>query len=183
MEEVKELVDALLDRSASMMRIHALGQDGKIPLRVTHNDTKINNVLFDDEDHAICVIDLDTVMPGHIHFDFGDAIRTFGNNSDEDEADLDKVTFNLDFYTAFAEGFMSQVKAILDEKERETLGFSPLYITYEQTIRFLGDYLQGDTYYKISYPGHNLVRARAQFRLLEQMEARLDAMNEVIRLA
>jgi Ser/Thr protein kinase RdoA (MazF antagonist) len=181
LKEVHDLADSLLERSAAMRQIYDLGKSGVIPVRVTHNDTKINNVLFNKENIGICVIDLDTVMPGYVHFDFGDAIRTFANASDEDERILENITFNMDFYHAFTRGYLGQVGNILNEAELATLGFAPRYITYEQTIRFLTDFLQGDTYYKIKYPGHNLVRARAQFRLLTQMEMHAEEMDRVIR--
>ena len=181
LKEIRNLADPLLERSVSMMKIHDLGKEGAIPIRVTHNDTKINNVLFNKENIGICVIDLDTVMPGFVHFDFGDAIRTFANTSDEDERILDNITFSMDYFSAFTVGFLDQVGDILNEEELASLGVAPRYITYEQTIRFLTDYLEGDTYYKIKYPDHNLVRARAQYRLLTQMEMHADEMDFTIR--
>lgn len=177
---VKTLVDELMDRSQTMMRIHELGKSGAIPVRVTHNDTKINNVLFNAHNQGVCVIDLDTVMPGYVHFDFGDAIRTFTNTADEDERDQGKVSMNMNYYKAFAKGFLSQTLGILTKEELETLAFSAQYITYEQTIRFFTDYLEGDQYYKIKFPDHNLVRTKAQFMLLECMEANAGAMEAVI---
>ena len=177
---IRDLVDALLDRSEGMKKIHSLGREGRIPLRVTHNDTKINNVLFNQDDQWMCVIDLDTVMPGYVHFDFGDAIRTFTNMGDEDEQDLDKIAFNLSYFKAFAKGFLSETRGILEREELSSLAFSPLYIVYEQTIRFLTDYLEGDRYYKTRYADHNLVRSKAQFRLLEHMESSFKDMEEVI---
>ncbi len=156
-----------------MHRLKNLGQEGKIPVRVTHNDTKINNVLFDSRMEPVAIVDLDTVMPGFVHYDFGDAIRTFTNAALEDEPDLNKVIFLKDYYDAFREGFLSQTQAILNETEIRNLPFSALYMTYIIGLRFLTDYLNGDIYFKTAYDTHNLVRARNQFHLLDQMEKQL----------
>lgn len=178
--EIKELLNALTDRSESMMLIYNMANEGKIPLRVTHNDTKINNVLFNSNNIGISVIDLDTVMPGYVHFDFGDAIRTFTNTGSEDEKDLDKISMNIELFKGFSEGFLSLTKDLLSKEEIQTLAFSAKYIVYEQTIRFLADYLDGDAYYKIKYPNHNLVRAKAQFKLLESMEEQFEEMKKIV---
>jgi Ser/Thr protein kinase RdoA (MazF antagonist) len=167
-------------RSEEMKLVSKMGIEGTIPLRVTHNDTKINNVLFDEENKAVCVIDLDTVMPGYVHFDFGDAIRTFANTADEDEKDVSKVRMNLELFEAFSKGFLSETKTILKPAELATLAFSARMMTYIIGIRFLTDYLEGDTYYKTQYPEHNLVRARVQFRLIESMEEQFEEMQGVI---
>jgi len=180
-EEAKNEISFLEKRADEMMRIHNLGQAGKIPRRVTHNDTKINNVLFDENNKAIAVIDLDTVMPGYVMHDFGDAIRTFANTADEDEKDLSLISLKIDYFRAFAEGFLSETKYILTHDEIENLAFSPRYITWEQSLRFLGDYLKGDIYYKIKYPEHNLGRARAQIQLLRSMEDQAAAMDKIIK--
>lgn len=179
-ELVPEDIDFVFNRAEEMKIIAELGNEDKIPLRVTHNDTKINNVLFNDNNKAICVIDLDTVMPGYSLFDFGDAIRTFANSSDEDEKELAKISLNLDFYKSFSQGFLSETKDILTREELNYLAFSAKYITFEQGVRFLTDYLEGDHYYKIKYPNHNLFRARAQFKLLERMENRFAEMENII---
>ena len=179
-EEVKEEIQFLEERAQEMMRIHELGQEGKIPTRVVHNDTKINNVLFDHNNKAICVIDLDTVMPGYVLHDFGDAIRTFTNKADEDEKEHSNIDVNLEFFRAFAEGFLSETLEMLNPSEIENLAFSAKYVTWEQAVRFLTDYLKGDLYYKTSYPEHNLVRARAQIWLLERMENRFNEMETII---
>ena len=164
----------LVVRYAPMMRyIKKLGEEGEIPLRVTHNDTKINNVLFDSQGKAVAIVDLDTVMPGYVHYDFGDAIRTFTNSALEDEADLQKVQFRKDYYDAFHEGFLSQTDAILNATEKQYLPHSALLMTFIIGLRFLTDYLEGDTYYRTAYEQHNLVRARNQFHLLNQMEKEL----------
>ncbi len=178
---VKEAGDeiAFVEKRAGEMReILLKGKEGKIPLRVTHNDTKVNNVLFNDDNEAICVIDLDTVMPGYVHYDFGDAIRTFTNNAGEDEKDLSKVSMNIEYYKAFAEGFLSETNDVLNETEIKYLPFSARLMTYIIGLRFLTDFLDGDIYYKTKYPGHNLVRARVQFRLVESMEDHFEEMEQ-----
>ncbi len=180
-EGVKKEIDFLEARAAEMMRIHDLGEAGKMPVRVTHNDTKINNVLFDENNKAVCVIDLDTVMPGYVVHDFGDAIRTFTNTSDEDEKDLSEISVNIDYFKAFAEGFLAETKYILTRDEIENLAFAAKYLTWEQALRFLTDYLKGDLYYKIAYPEHNLVRAKAQIKLLQRMEEKFEEMENMIR--
>ncbi|MDB4304185.1 aminoglycoside phosphotransferase family protein, partial [Desulfosarcina sp.] len=134
-KDVKDLIEELDNRSESMKIIQQLGDDGVILKRVTHNDTKINNVLFNDKNEGICVIDLDTVMPGFVHFDFGDAIRTFTNTGNEDEADLSKISMNINLFEGFAKGFLSETKDVLTPEEFKYLAFSAKYIVYEQTIR------------------------------------------------
>ncbi|MBM3437283.1 MAG: aminoglycoside phosphotransferase family protein [Bacteroidetes bacterium] len=168
------------DRAKEMDRIRMPGAEGKIPMRVTHNDTKINNVLFGEDNHAVCIIDLDTVMPGYVHYDFGDAIRTFTNMADEDEKDICHVKMDLTLFEAFSRGFLSETKDILKPAELETLAFSARLMTYIIGMRFLTDYLEGDTYYKTKYPDHNLVRARVQFRLIESMEEQAPAMLKIV---
>ena len=179
-KETQTEIDFIRQRASQMYQILQLGIAGKIPLRVTHNDTKINNVLFNPEDKAIAVIDLDTVMPGYVHYDFGDAIRTFTNTANEDEADLSKVSINMAYFKAFARGFLSETREILSPDEKNHLAFSALLMTYIIGLRFLTDYLNGDTYFKTAYPEHNLVRARNQFKLLENMETRYDEMKRFI---
>ncbi len=158
-------------------------KDGSIPLRVTHNDTKLNNVLLDkDTKECVCVIDLDTVMPGSYLYDYGDALRFAGSSADEDEKDLGKVYFDMDKFTAFTKGYLSRVKGVLTEKEKSLLPFSVELMTYECGIRFLTDYLNGDTYFRIAYSDHNLVRARAQFKLAQDVDRKLDEMAKVVEL-
>lgn len=177
----KKEIEFVNSRVDEMKSIHQLGKEKKIPLRVTHNDTKINNVLFDSQNKGMCVIDLDTVMPGYVHFDFGDAIRTFTNMADEDEKDLSKVFMNMDFFKAFSSGFLSEMKNVLNKAEIDTLAFSAKLMTYIIGLRFLTDYLDGNIYYKTRYPDHNLIRARSQFKLLESMEGQFEEMEKVIR--
>ncbi len=157
-------------RAEEMHQILRLGECGAIPLRVTHNDTKINNVLFNDQNKAISVVDLDTVMPGYVLYDFGDAIRTGACTSAEDEPDLEKVNFSLPLFEAYSQGYLEIANNFLTQPEIDNLAFSAKFMTYLIGLRFLTDHLDGDRYYKIHFPGHNLVRARAQFRLVERME-------------
>ncbi len=175
------IIDNLLSRADEMTRLQDWLDKGELPLRITHNDTKINNVLFDDNEDILCVIDLDTVMPGSALFDFGDAIRTLGNTADENETDINKVGFNRDYYKAFAQGYLSESGDFLTPKERENLAFSCRYMVWEQTIRFLTDYLNGDVYYKIAYPEHNHIRTLSQFRYLEVMDQNIGFMEQVLQ--
>lgn len=177
--EMKPLIDKLLARADEMTRLQDWLDKGEIPLRITHNDTKINNVLYDKDDNILCIIDLDTVMPGSALFDFGDAIRTLGNTSTEDEPDLSRIGFNREYYKAFAEGYLSESKSFLTPLERESLAFSCQYMVWEQSIRFFADYLNGDTYYKIAYPEHNKVRTLAQVRYLDVMDENIEFMRSV----
>ena len=156
--------------------------DGSIPLRVTHNDTKINNVLFDAQSgEAICVIDLDTVMPGSLLYDFGDALRIGAATADEDETDLSKVEFDLNMFESFTKGFFEEMKDCLTKRETELLAFSAKLLTYECGIRFLTDYLNGDTYFKIHREHHNLDRARTQFKLVADMEKKAEQMEAIVK--
>ena len=154
---------------------------GEIPLRVTHNDTKINNVLFDrTTQKALCVVDLDTTMPGIAAIDFGDGIRYAGNNAAEDENDLSKVFLRMDLFRAFAEGFCGMSRDYLGRNELMLCPEASKLITLETGLRFLADYLEGDVYFHTDYPEHNLVRARTQFKLAMDMEKHMDAMRGII---
>ena len=159
--------------------------NGDIPLRVTHNDTKINNILFDAESgEAVCVIDLDTVMPGSALYDFGDALRIGASTAAEDETDLSKVNFSVEMFENFAKGFLEETKDSLTKREIELLPFSAKLLTYECGIRFLTDYLNGDTYFKTHYENHNLDRARNQFKLVADIakleNELLDIINKIL---
>lgn len=157
-------------------------ESGQIPVRVTHNDTKINNILFDkDSGKAVCVIDLDTMMPGSMLYDFGDALRMGGSTAAEDETDLDKVWFDKVAFEAFAKGYLSETGDSLTETEIALLPFSAKLLTYECGIRFLTDYLNGDTYFKIHREHHNLDRARNQFKLVADIAAKESALGEIIQ--
>ena len=138
-------------------------------IRPTHNDTKLNNILFDAYGKALCLVDLDTIMPGYVHFDYGDALRTMANTALEDETDLTKVHFNQEIYNTFTAGYLSEADRFLTMKEKELLPYSPIYLTFIIGLRFLTDYLNGDIYFRIHRPGHNLDRAKVQFRLVEEM--------------
>jgi hypothetical protein len=174
-------IEQTLQRAEEMKIILTLGKEGKIPLRITHNDTKFNNILLDDNDKALCIIDLDTVMPGYIHYDFGDAIRTAANTASEDEQVLSKVNIDLDLFEAYARGYLSQAGETLNDVEKDYLAFAPLLITYTQAVRFLTDYIDGDNYFKIHHEHHNLQRARAQLRLVMSMEEQYEQMRGIIR--
>ena len=154
-------------------------ENGNLPLRVTHNDTKLSNILFDADGAAMCILDLDTVMPGLSAMDFGDAIRTGAATAPEDEADTRKMSLDLELFRAFSQGFLSAATS-LTPAEIDTLALGALVITLEQAVRFLTDYLNGDVYYHISYPLHNLVRAKAQVALAADMLKKLPKMEEII---
>jgi hypothetical protein len=167
-------------RAEAMKRKQRLGQAGRIPLRVTHNDTKFNNVLFDRQGRGLCVIDLDTVMPGYAHNDFGDAMRSGCNRAREDEPDLERVEFDLALFAAYAKGFLAPLRGCLNSHETANLAFSAKLFAYLIGVRFLSDHLAGDRYFKTGYSGHNLQRARVQFRLLECMEDRFAQMEDIV---
>ncbi len=153
--------------------------NGEIPLRVTHNDTKINNILFDDTGACVAVIDLDTVMPGSMLYDFGDAMRSGGTSADEDETDLSKVYFKLDNFESYVRGYLSEFPN-LTKKELDLLPFSAFLLTYECGMRFLTDFLMNDVYFKIAYPTHNLARAKNQFALAHDIESKFDRMAAIV---
>ena len=169
-----------VSRYQSMRKIPSLIENGIIPLRLVHNDTKLSNVIFAGCGKAVGVVDLDTVMPGSALFDFGDAIRSSANMASEDEQDLSKVHFDIGLFEAFAHGYLDTAGDLLTKTERELLPDSALLLTYIIGIRFLTDYLNGDIYYQTKYDDHNLIRARVQFRLLSQMESELVNMQKVI---
>jgi hypothetical protein len=177
---VKKEIDQVLKQAEDMKIILNLGREGKIPLRITHNDTKFNNILLDENDKALCVIDLDTVMPGYVHYDFGDAIRTAANNSPEDEKDLSRVKMDINLFKAYSEGFISEIGSTLNDVEKEYLAFAPRLITYTIAVRFLTDFIDGDNYFKINHKLHNLQRARAQLMLVTSMEQQYGEMKRII---
>ena len=180
-EAVKELEFALERKSIATVITDAL-QSGEIPLRVTHNDTKLSNVLFDAvSGQPLCMIDLDTVMSGSLLYDFGDAIRSGANTASEGERDLTAVSCNLELFEAFAKGFLEEIIGSITQRERELLAFSARLITYETGLRFLTDYLNGDIYFKTDYPTHNLDRCRAHFKLVADMEEKAGEMEEIVR--
>jgi Ser/Thr protein kinase RdoA (MazF antagonist) len=180
-EGVSAEIKLVLDRAEEMKIILKLGDEGKIPLRITHNDTKFNNILLDENDKALCVIDLDTVMPGYVHYDFGDAIRTAANTASEDENELSKVNMDIKLFKAYAEGYLSETVGTLNDVEKDYLAFAPRLITYTIAVRFLTDYIDGDNYFKIHHKLHNLQRARAQLKLVLSMEEQYEEMRAIIR--
>lgn len=173
-------IDFVLQRGDKVGAIVEALENKKIPLRVTHNDTKINNVLIDkNTGKAICVIDLDTIMPGSLLYDFGDSIRSGCNTALEDEKNLDLVDFNIELYEAYCAGFLRGIGDKITDQEVKMLHLGAIIITLECGIRFLTDYLDGDVYFKTDYPDHNLVRCRTQFKLVEKMEQLSQELLEI----
>lgn len=168
-----------LEETATEM--YKMQRRGELPLKVTHNDTKCNNVLFDKiTGEYLCVIDLDTVMPGLVGFDFGDAIRFIANSAGEDEKDLARVGLDLDKFEAFSKGFTGKLKDVMTPAEKDTLALGALTMTTECGLRFLTDYLSGDVYFKTAYPEHNLDRARCQLALAKDMILKYDKMKAIV---
>lgn len=178
--EVEPEITFVETRAERMLSLPRYAADGILPQRITHNDTKLNNILFDTQGRALCVIDLDTVMPGLIHYDFGDSIRSITSGGVEDETDLSSISFNVSLYTAYTQGFLGELHSILTPLELETLAFGAQYMTFIMGLRFLTDYLNGDTYYKTHYAAQNLARARSQFALLGKMECVAPEMQQVV---
>jgi hypothetical protein len=175
-------IDFLFSNEERGVVITDLYRDGKLRKGITHNDTKLNNVLFDEQTHeAACVIDLDTVMPGTILFDTGDMIRTATITGEEDERELSLISCDVKMYRALMEGYLSEASAFLSPLERSLLAESGRTTTLIMAVRFLTDYLNGDVYYKISRPGHNLDRMRTQMRLIESMDAQWEQLESAIR--
>jgi thiamine kinase-like enzyme len=179
-KEVLREIGFVEQRAEEMKVILRLGESGNIPVRVTHNDTKFNNILFDENNKAVCIVDLDTVMPGYVLYDFGDAIRTGASSSAEDEKDLWKINLNLDLFEAYARGYLSVASRFLNAAEKEHLAFSAKFMTFIIGLRFLTDHIDGDHYFRIHFENHNLQRARAQFRLLESMEENFNVMQTIV---
>lgn len=167
----EQLTSKIVDKLAS----------GEIPLKVTHNDTKLNNVMIDNKTgKAVAVIDLDTIMPGTICYDFGDSIRFGCNPASEDEQDLSKVVFSLELFEQYVKGYMSALRKSMTKSEAQNLALGAIMMTYECGIRFLTDHLNGDTYFRIKRENHNLDRARTQFKLVSDMESQFDKMNAIV---
>lgn len=164
-----------------MLDLERLAADGVLPARITHNDTKLNNLLFDDDGRAICVIDLDTVMPGLSLYDFGDAVRTIANMAEEDEVEIEKITFDIPLFEAFSRGFVASTVHMLTEAERANLTLSAQYMTMIMAVRFLTDYLSGDVYYRIDDREHNIRRCRAQLRLLQDMRKKKSKSDRILQ--
>ena len=182
LKEVGPELDFIMKRADDCSRLVDLCAAGDIPERITHNDTKLNNILIDDvSGEGICVIDLDTVMPGLVHYDFGDMVRTGTSPAAEDERDLSKVTMRFEMFEALLRGYLASADKFLNPCEREELPFAGKLITLENGIRFLTDYLQGDVYFKIARPSHNLERCRTQLKLVESIESQFDAMHRLLK--
>ncbi len=182
--ECRAEIDFLLAHGNTLDRVTKGLADGSIPLRVTHNDTKLNNILMDAETNAArAIIDLDTVMPGSMLYDFGDSIRFGASTAAEDEKDLALVHFSLPLFRAYAEGFCGAVRERITPREAELLPYSAYLLTIECGMRFLTDYLEGDVYFATKYPGHNLVRARTQLKLAGEMENRFEEMAAIVEAA
>ena len=178
--EVQWLVDELEKRAEVMCKGEQLHREGKLAKRICHCDTKVDNILFDQDGKVLCVIDLDTVMPNFIFSDFGDFLRSAANTGKEDDKDLDNVNFKMDIFKAFTEGYLKSARCFLTPLEIENLPYAAALFPYMQTVRFLADYINGDTYYKTQYAEHNLVRSKAQFKLLQSVEAATPAMQAFI---
>ncbi|MBO5217263.1 MAG: aminoglycoside phosphotransferase family protein [Alistipes sp.] len=180
-KELEEEISWIESRREQMLAFWSKVEDGTIPTHVTHNDTKISNILFDAASgEVLCAIDLDTVMSSTSLNDFGDAIRSYTNTGAEDDKNLDNVEMDLEMFRAYTAGYLSQQRATMVESEFEYLAFSGLYITFEQVLRFLMDYIDGDKYYKTAYEGHNLVRTHAQYKLLQSMERQYEDMKAIV---
>ncbi|MBQ7308250.1 MAG: phosphotransferase [Clostridia bacterium] len=180
--QVQKEIESYFELEEIATKMHIMSTKNQLPLRVTHNDTKCNNVMFDKQTLSrLCVIDLDTIMPGLIGFDFGDAIRFCANSVCEDEKDTTKVFLDLDKFEAFSKGFVTLVKPSLTPNEIETLPLGAITMTLENGLRFLTDYINGDTYFKIDYPLHNLDRTRCQLVLAKDMIKNLENMKNIIK--
>lgn len=180
-EKVSAEIDFVKRREKVMGTIYRLGKQGKLPLRITHNDTKFNNVLLDEHDRAQCVIDLDTVMPGFVAYDFGDAIRTIVNHAPEDEEDLERISVDMALFNGFTKGFLEETGSFLTDEEVNSLSHGVLLLPFIMGLRFLTDYIDGDNYYKINFADHNIRRARAQFRLVEKLETQFTLIQDIIQ--
>ena len=182
LKEVEAEVEFCRAREEFAATLENAREAGKLPLKVTHNDTKLNNILFDKTTgKPVCVIDLDTIMPGYSVNDFGDSIRFGATTALEDEADLSKVNFDISLYELYVKGFIEGANGGLSEGELELLPIGAIMMTFECGMRFLTDYLEGDTYFRTSRPGHNLDRARNQFKLVSDMEKKLPEMKEIVK--
>ncbi|MBO7525260.1 MAG: aminoglycoside phosphotransferase family protein [Clostridia bacterium] len=181
-KDVKKEIDFFLERKDYAGRIVSLLRSGEMPLKVTHNDTKLNNVLIDAlSGKYVAVIDLDTIMPGSICYDFGDSIRFGCNTAAEDEKNLSKVNFDINLFKTYANGYLEALGDSITKIEKDNLAFGAILMTFECGMRFLADYLDGDVYFRTHREGHNLDRARTQIKLVSDMEARFDEMKEIVK--
>jgi hypothetical protein len=178
--ECEQEIQTILDLEEEMLIIPRTINQGGVPIRITHNDSKIDNILFNEKEVPVSLVDLDTVMPGIVHFDFGDSIRSFTNPAKEDETEVSRIDFRIEVFESFSWGFLSALRNMLTQKEKETLVYAPSLFAYMQAVRFLTDYLQGDVYYRTEYPEHNLNRAVNQLVLLEKMRSSFREMQRII---
>ncbi len=177
LKKAEKLIRIAKDQAEAALEVYDISENGDVPVRITHNDTKFNNILYNKNRKVTCMIDLDTVMKGYSWYDFGDALRTCASTAPEDEPDISKIGFNIDIFRGFANGFLSIARDYLTKDELSILHRAPGVFTYMQGVRFLSDYLDDDAYYKTAYPEHNFVRARAQFAL---MKCQLDLESEFL---
>jgi Ser/Thr protein kinase RdoA (MazF antagonist) len=173
-------IEWIENRRDEMLALWNKFESGELPVRVTHNDTKINNILFDKQGNVLCVIDLDTVLSSMCLNDYGDAIRSYTNAGKEDDENPDNVYVKMDIFEGYTTGYLSEAIAFLTPAEIENLAFSAKYITFEQVLRFLMDYIDGDNYYKVKNDTHNLIRTHAQYKLLQSMDENYDKMCEIV---
>ena len=178
--QVQAILKDLLAYEEEMCKAERLFREGKLPKRICHCDTKVNNMLFDKDGNILCVIDLDTLMPSFVFSDFGDFLRTAANTVAEDSPEVEKVDFRMDIFGSFAKGYLESARCFLTPTETELLPYGACLFPYMQAVRFFADYINGDTYYKIQYPDHNLVRTRNQVALFHAALAKLPQMQEVI---
>ena len=176
----QDIIDWINKRREEMCLAERLFREGKLVKHINHCDTKVNNVLFDEEGRPICIVDLDTVMPGFVFSDFGDFMRTAANTGLEDDPNVDNIHVDLEVFEAYTRGYLKEA-TFLTELEKELLPYGCRLLSYMQTVRFFTDYINGDTYYKIAYPEHNLVRTKAQLRLVEEQEKSREAMEKIIQ--
>lgn len=177
---VKDLIEEVEKRAEYMCKGERLYREGKLPKRICHCDTKVDNILFDKQENVLCVIDLDTVMPNFIFSDFGDFLRSAANTMPEDSPEYDKIEFRMDIFKSFAEGYLKTASAFLTPIEIENLPYAATLFPYMQFVRFFADYLNGDVYYKTQYPEHNLVRSKNQLTLLQRAEEKVPEMEQFI---
>ena len=175
----KDIIDAINRRREDMCLAERLFREGKLVKHINHCDTKVNNILFDEAGKPMCIVDLDTVMPGFVLSDFGDFMRTAANTGLEDDPNLDNIHVDLEIFEAYTRGYLKEA-TFLTPLEKELLPYGCRLLSYMQAVRFFTDYINGDTYYKIQYPEHNLVRTRAQLRLLEEQEKAEEQMQSII---
>ena len=178
--EVQDIVDAIEADADKMCQAEVLFREGKLPKHICHCDTKVSNMLFDEEGKVLCVIDLDTIMPSFIFSDFGDFLRTAANTGKEDEPELENVRFNMEIFKPFTKGYLESARSFLTPIEIEMLPFAAQLFPYMQAVRFLADYINGDTYYHIQFANHNLVRTKAQYKLYQEACKAEPAMKEYI---